>query len=221
MSYSRYDRDDPVSTVIAFGLAIVLAAGAAYCGREPKTEVDRKPPIVNVLKERARRRCRDGNEDGAELPQEQRLTLVLENVKSKDLDVLVNKNITVCPDSRLAHQDTGLFDRTLRGVYYRADGVVSLYDNGRTADKFWDADITDRGAEMVRKIADEISSDTSPSENLYAGFYTRSCGRRCTRTYADWRKAGGWGGFDSDTLSKNQQIVRQAPVVDNGWSVER
>src|SRR5688572_16880701 len=111
MSYYRYNRSerDPVATLIALGLAVLAVVGITFLSREAKSEVARKPPLVSIMNKRAHR-CRDGDEIDAEIPQQQRIALVFENTKSKTLDMLIEKGITVCADSRLAHQDTSIFE---------------------------------------------------------------------------------------------------------------
>ncbi len=208
--YNRYN-DDFSTRLVAAALTAVLAIGGVFgltwLTSESSADASRKAPLVTMMNNRARR-CRIGDAADAELPQEQRLALVFEQTRSDALDTLIEKGITVCPDSRLAHQDTGFLDTTLRGVYHAADKVVTIYDNGSSVDKFWSDDITDRGDEMLEDIADELNSKNPSTENMYAGFYTRSCGKNCTTTYAEWNKAGGFFGFDSATLRKNPELLK-------------
>ena len=211
MTYNR--NEHPIATAFIAAIAISLAA---ITGCESRTDIARKPPLINVMRERGRR-CRIGDEVDAELPQDARLTLVLQETRSDSLDVLIKSDITVCPDARLDKQKTGLLDTTLRGVYHAADKTVTLYDNGKSVGHLLRTEIDDRGAETLNKIADELASDQPPAGDIYAGLYR--CGKGCNTIR--WKKAGGWFGFDSATLAKNPQLVSTPPLQGREPAVER
>lgn len=189
--------DDLGFKAAAFLVTLSLLFGVGCLTTESRQDVARKPPLVNILRERGRR-CRINDDDDAELPQDTRLTLVLEDTRSDALDVLIAHDVTVCPDARLSGQNNGWLDTTLRGVYHAADKVVALYDDGGKSDGFLSSDIRSRGGEMLRRVADKISD--GQTSDMFAGLY--SCGKSCS--IIRWRLRDD---FDRDTLTNNPQLL--------------
>lgn len=187
----------------AIGMCLLAIAGCIQ-RYEPPSEVARKPPIVQVMRRRSQEFCRIAAGDGgraAELHDEN-LVMVLNKTKSEVLDKLVDSNITVCLDTRLAEQKTGFFERDVIGAYYPGARMVTISFNGLEKGVN-----VGRGSDILRTLTDDFNP-SAPGTTVYAGSFRRNCGKGCSYTQVQWKDAADFAG----SLNKNPQLV-EAPVA--------
>ncbi|MBI1215913.1 MAG: hypothetical protein GC185_08865 [Alphaproteobacteria bacterium] len=193
-----------VKTGVA-GLMLAFAA-VAMTGCENSADVQRKPTVVGEMVENSLAVCQLSSSD-TQSAYRSRLTQVLMDVRTKKLDELNAKHVTICLDSRLASQKSGFFDDQILGVLYNADPqhpVLSLFDNFNKG-RFLHTNTKDYGSEVVSELADQYKDgDVSPADQFkYAADYVYSCGTNCTSDDVEIRSPGD---FDKGSIAKNPQL---------------
>ena len=138
-----YRNNDPLTLIVLAGGGIgLLAVVIAIADYESPTDVDRKPYLIQEIVENSETICERPSTTDQRTAYTEALEDVLGDVKSKELDVFVEKDITVCLDARLWDMDTGLIGREPKTLFYGGEHpVMSIgydlrYKNGHYDGKF-------------------------------------------------------------------------------------
>lgn len=178
--------------VTATSLALVF--GLSAC--ENSADIARKPDAAEAIVKNSLKECKVKDSDAT---YGDRLRSVLMDVRSNNLDVLINNKTTICLDARIDSQVNGTWDSFIWGIYNKKENVVSLLDNASGTKGFFDRDAQDYGEVMVTRIAEKIKDGDVSTAFAYAR--KSGCGKNCTtvRWYDD-------NNFDSDSIAKNPQL---------------
>ena len=188
-------------------LAPMAAFSLVVSGCESKTDIARKPDVIEDMLAQSLQKCVRADD----VVYSEKLRHIMGDVRTKSLETIRSNGATICLDQRLSQQER---IKTIYGVYYnRPDGdILSLWDDGRSIHDrgIFDIDATDYGASMLTDLAEEIAKGSlSDAENAYGARYTRTTGKT-TSTYSDWREARY---FSKKTIKNNPDIVENAPVL--------
>lgn len=140
--------------------------------QENSSDHTRKPVVIDAIVEKSAPFL-----DTSAPGYEDRLRKVLAETRTKQLDVLLEKNVAVGLDTRFsAQQRTAPNDRLLEGAYYpAADGkpaILTLWDAGIDAKaNFLTPSGATQAANFVEKLA-HILKAGEPAETLYASRLT-------------------------------------------------
>lgn len=193
-------------SLTAIFLATTALTGVLGC--ENARDVERKPDVVEPIVKESVLKC---DFQGSSTDYTHRLRTVLMDSRTKDLELLSSKNVTICLDGRLGAQTNDFADQMIMGVLYNkgtSHPTVSLFDNGKvgSAGSFWKSDTDDFGSMLIGALAEKIS-DTKGAANGeidYAGIYSSYCGNGCMSFYAEWSTAEK---FDQAGVNKNPQLT--------------
>jgi hypothetical protein len=140
--------------------------------QESSADRMRKPVIIDAIIEKS-----EAFLDTSAAGYETRLRKVLAETRTKQLDVLLEKNVAVGLDTRFnAQRQQNANDRLLEGAYYpAADGkpaILTLWDNGidQKANIITPSGAT-QAANFVEKLA-QILREGEPKETLFASRLT-------------------------------------------------
>ena len=197
--------------ILCLTLAFMAAVGSAAC--ESRVDIDRKPAVTTTMVDESLAHVSTkGPLHGTEAEYSARLSGVLMECWTKDLDTLRDHGVTICLDQRLGEQTNGFWDQRIDAVYYNQGGerVLALWDNGTSPSEagFWSMDAYDYGAEAVGKLAESIRGGDANHSIMYAARHTVSTGKS-SYTYTRWDTAGD---FDQDSIAKNP-VLQTPPVV--------
>lgn len=132
----------------------------------------RKAVIVDAIVEKS-----EAYFDTTAAGYEDRLRKVLNDTRTKQLDVLLEKNVAVGLDTRFnAQRQENANDRLLEGAYYPAAGgkpaILALWDNGLDAKaNLLTPSGATQAANFVEKLAHMLKAG-EPAETLYASRLT-------------------------------------------------
>ncbi len=140
--------------------------------QESSDDRTRKPVIIDAIVEKSAPFL-----DTSAPGYEDRLRKVLNETRTKQLDVLLEKNVAVGLDTRFnAQRQQNANDRLLEGAYYpAADGkpaILALWDNGLDVKaNFITPSGATQAANFVEKLAHMLKAG-EPAETLYASRLT-------------------------------------------------
>lgn len=184
----------------AVALSTIFYAARGIENYESPAQTSRRPEVVKVLRARSRKSCPESSNPGAADDYDARFADVMEHTHESALELYAHEGTIICLDSRLAHQESGFFDKKAIGVYYPAKNVISLYDNGRTIGGFFKTGSGSYSEEMLEDLAAKIGDGKIPTDQVsLAARY--SCGKHCTTT--KWKPAKD---FNAGTQEKNPWI---------------
>lgn len=116
-------------TSLKVKFAAVLAATALLGGCESNADQRAKAAVVEGLVDAAVKTCDLQGDESARY--RSRLSEALMQARSRNLATLRARDVTVCLDRRLQHQNTEYFDNTALGFLYGDTRILTLWDNGR------------------------------------------------------------------------------------------
>ncbi len=152
-----------------------------------------KPIIAKDILEQSLNVCRDARRTEN---YEEKLREILLDTYTSDLKVLRNNGVTICLDSRLDNQDTGLLDTRAIGIYYPKERVASLA-NGE-------------GYSLLSKLADDFNEKSKLNLVGYKYVTSTTTNNVVTiTTHRAWKKAAN---FDQDTITKNPELFARSPI---------
>lgn len=185
--------------------------------QESTADRTRKPVVIDAIVEKSAPFL-----DTAAAGYEDRLRKVLNETRTKQLDVLLEKNVAVGLDTRFnAQRRDAPNDRLLEGAYYPAtDGkpaILTLWDSGLDAKAtFLSPGGATQAANFVEKLA-HILKEGEPKETLYASRITTAdavggVGMVAIVTTTEWETKEQLGKVASKTATVTQPPAKpQAP----------
>jgi len=184
-------------------------------------DIARKPDVVEPMIAASVEQCPREKGDSEAL-YATRLREVLMAARTKNLETLRDNKLVVCLDMRQAFQKTGLFDEEVEGALYKQEGIVAVFDNGKTdAQAGWlRKSPSDYSGGILNDLGKQVRDGLlNRDAKVFFGYtYTSSCGKGCTSRHYNWKSQNK---FDQDTLAKNPQllvapVLRYAPKPDWG-----
>lgn len=230
-----------IGNIIMFGRRLITSLAIAFgmaaaAGCENKTDLARKPALVDSMVNDAIALCDTSfiAERGA--PYATRLSSILMNTTSANLDVLKAHAITVTLDRRLSSQETSKSaESDMKAVLYKtADNkrILALWDNGVEDAEFLETSAKSYASSCISYLAEALKRnkiDTAADLNLAGEFSyivavpgttsidpltnTMTSTGPSTKTEYEirWMAAKKW---DADAVKMNKKILSTAPRRD-------
>lgn len=199
MSYCRtrgYSNSSS-SSGLSLAFAAVVLAVSYFFSRESAADVKKKPDLIAATLNRTNAICIKYDKENAEQSYGSRMKSVLKDTRTSALEILSEKGVSVCLDTRLIDQQRTRFFGSGRAtaVYNTASKVLTIQDNGITTDSFWGENVKGIGKDNLEALskAPEILNDDSGY--VYGAF--RRCGYKCRAHHTVWRL------IPTDLLSDN------------------
>ncbi|MEZ0261626.1 MAG: hypothetical protein ACAH80_11500 [Alphaproteobacteria bacterium] len=177
---------------------------------ESTVDLERKQPVAEEVLQHSLAHA-DTSVDDFGNAYADRLREVLMETRTVDLELLRDRKITICLDTRLSSQKQGFFDKEILGIFYNdgvKGGTIALWDNGKTSQNtgFFDRSAYAHGSDMLEKMAWLMRTGNIDNDQVryYFASYTRSTGKT-TKTYTEWRS--GYN-FDDGTIGKNPELLK-------------
>ncbi len=197
-------------------VALALVFGLATCG-ESAADLQRKTELVDFLKDRAVATCQIQDAYTDQIPYIQRLEDVLAETKTGALDYFKENGIVICLDKRLQGQKDTFWGDDAEGIYYPAEKVISLLDNGKSeADRgFFEYSAATRGQRFLNRFEDTFGGWNDKYDTLaqvvtplFAHHYTT--GGKHKTTHYKWHDGAQ---RNMHVVFDNQPFLRDAPVA--------
>lgn len=110
---------------------ILIAIGLQF--NESAADKERKPDLISQIIPQSLSICDQQHSQNtkSDTYYETRLRDALNSTLSKDLDFIIENDITICLDRRIGDLSKRFFESAVHGLYYPTHNTLSLYDDGK------------------------------------------------------------------------------------------